>query len=259
MGFIGYFVKLIHIPMCVMTSTYPFSCPHLSFQKQYSCVRPILYDHFCSPNNRLSCQRWSLIFCRVLVINNLLVMDHTKRQDPVCHIQTKRGPLSHRIVESIAVLTESGLRNTGMLSRERLSSDLRFFFQKCQTRKTYRMLFRERLTHSTGYHTTFCVPRTTAAANGAMLQSAKSSHECYETTGELPVSLQAMQKSHLPEANSDYAAQISPSVQTMIFSRTYPRVITEYTLNNATRTTSTSEVVLFANGNTLLICLRIRI
>ena len=107
-------------------------------------------------------------------------MDHTKRQDPVCHIQTKCGPLSHRIVESIAVLTESGLRNTGMLSRERLSSDLRFFFQKCQTRKTYRMLFRERLTHSTGYHTTFCVPRTTAAANGAMLQSAKSSHECYE-------------------------------------------------------------------------------
>jgi len=46
---------------------------------------------------------------------------------------------------------------------------------------------------------------------------------------------------------------MSPSVQTMIFSRTYPRVITEYTLNIVTRTTSASEVVLFANGNTLVI------
>jgi len=196
MGFIGYFVKLIHIPMCVMTSTYPFLCPHITFQKQYSCVRPILYDHSCSLNNRLSPQRWSLIFCRVPVINNLLIMDHLHQADSVCHIQTKRGPLSHRVVESISVLTESGLRNTGMLSRERLSSDLRFFFQKYQTRK---ISWRERLAHNTGYNTTFCVPQTTAAANGTMLQSAKSSHECYETTDELPVSLQAMQRNYLPE------------------------------------------------------------
>lgn len=135
-------------------------------------------------------------------------MDHTKRQDAVCHIQTKRGPLSHRIVESISVLTESGLRNTGMLSRERLSSDLRFFFQKYQTRKT-----------------SFCVPKTTTAANGRAA--------CIITG----------------HAEKLFARSKIPT----------PRVITEYTLNNATRTTSASEVVLFANGNTLLICLRIRI
>lgn len=40
MGFIGYFVKLIHIPMCVMTSTYPFLCPHLSFRNNILVYAP---------------------------------------------------------------------------------------------------------------------------------------------------------------------------------------------------------------------------
>ena len=43
MGFIGYFVKLIHIPMCV-TRTLILTCSlitHSLSQKQHPCVRPV--------------------------------------------------------------------------------------------------------------------------------------------------------------------------------------------------------------------------
>lgn len=183
-------------------------------------------------------------------------MDHTKRQG---HIQAKRGPLSHRIVESISVLTESGLRNTVMLSRERLSWIYVSSFKNVKREKhTEGFLENDSLTIR-GITLPFVFQGQPLPPTVLCYSQQSRLMSVTKTTGELPVSLQAMQKSHLPEANSDYAAQMSPSVQTMIFSRTYPRVITEYTLNNATRTTSTSEVVLFANGNTLLICLRIRI
>ena len=38
MGFIGYFVKLIHIPMYVPSFSPPLTLTHFLFQKQYPCV-----------------------------------------------------------------------------------------------------------------------------------------------------------------------------------------------------------------------------
>ena len=120
-------------------------------------------------------------------------MDHTKRQDPICHIQTKRGPLSHRIVESISVLTESGLRNTVMLSRERLSWIYVSFKNVKREKHTEGFLENDSLTIR-GITLPFVFQGQPLPPTVLCYSQQSRLMSVTKTTGELPVSLQAMQK-----------------------------------------------------------------